>query len=254
MSGSTTPFLRFTNGFLAEAKLDWISYWLLNCGVFVPIAIGSYFWARPELRRVTLPFLLLLPLAMFVAFQPYSFDNIKLLVYLNAACALLVADFAARLQHHWRSVRMLRIAAVALCIGTGALSWVRELGVPCQMASPEERAVAELVLRVTDQSSVLLTGQKFNHPVPFLTGRTIVLGFHNWLDQHGIPFRARADDVREMYLGGPRAIDLLANYRVTHIVVGPYERAEFPELNEGAIAALSTGVERSGEYAIYRIF
>jgi uncharacterized membrane protein len=121
------------------------------------------------------------------------------------------------------------------------------------MATAAERGFAARVLASTDERSLVLTAQKFNHPVPFLTGRTIVLGFHNWLAQHGIPFQERAADVREIYAGSARAPALLAEYGVTDVVVGPAERLEFPELNEAFLARVARAQTTDGEYTLYQL-
>jgi len=109
------------------------------------------------------------------------------------------------------------------------------------------------VLATTDEHSMILTAQQYIHPVPFLTGRTIVLGFHNWLGQHGIPFEKRAADVVEIYSGSVRAPALIAEYGITDIVVGPAERREFPGLNEEFLASVSQAQTRSGDYTMYRL-
>ena len=147
------------------------------------------------------------------------------------------------------------VAAVAIvtCAASGALSWIRAPKALCVMATADDRAFAARVLGATDERSVILTAQKLNHPVPFLTGRTILLGFHNWLSQHGIPFEQRAADVREIYAGTERATALLAQYGVTDVVVGPPERAEFPDLNEAFLASLATTRTTEGDYTLYRL-
>jgi uncharacterized membrane protein len=121
------------------------------------------------------------------------------------------------------------------------------------MATADDRAFAIRVLDATDERSVILTAQKLNHPVPFLTGRTIVLGFHNWLSQHGIPFQERADEVREIYAGGERAPELLARLGVTDVVVGPPERAEFGTLDEAFLASIATARTTEGAYTLYHL-
>jgi len=121
------------------------------------------------------------------------------------------------------------------------------------MATADDREFAAQVLATTDEHSMILTAQKFNHPIPFLTGRTIVLGFHNWLSQHGIPFEKRSADVVEIYSGTKRAPALIAEYGITDIVVGPAERQEFPGLNERFLARASHAKTTYGEYTMYRL-
>lgn len=253
MAASATPFIRPANGFLFDTPLAWPRYWLLNGGLFVPLALVAWPRAGRDLRRTTLPLLLLLPLAMAVSFQPNPFDDIKLLLFVDVGCALLVADLGRRWFARGRAGAAVAIVAIVVCTASGALSWIRAPGARCVMATADDHAFAARVLETTDDHSVILTAQRLNHPVPFLTGRTIVLGFHNWLSQHGIPFQERADDVRAMYAGAERAAALLRRYGVTDVVIGPPEREEFPDLNEAFFAGVAAGRVVSGPYALYRL-
>jgi hypothetical protein len=253
MAGAATPFIRLANGFLFDTPLRWPAYWLLNGGLFVPLGIGAWFFASPDLRRMTLPLLILLPLSMAVSFQPNPFDNIKLLLFFHLGSALLIADFCRRSVQASKGRAVIAAAAVLVCTATGIHSWIREANVPCEMATADDREFAAQVLATTDEHSMILTAQKFNHPIPFLTGRTIVLGFHNWLSQHGIPFEKRSADVVEIYSGTKRAPALIAEYGITDIVVGPAERQEFPGLNERFLARASHAKTTYGEYTMYRL-
>jgi hypothetical protein len=253
-AASATPFVRLANGFLFDTPLSWPTYWLLNGGVFVPLALGAWCAARPSLRAATLPLLLLLPLAMAVSFQPNPYDNVKLLLFFQLGAAVLIADLCRKSVARSRAAAVLAAAAIVFCTASGVLAWIREANIPCEMATPADVAFADVVLRETDTQSVVLTGQHYTHPVPFLAGRTIVLGFHNWLGQHGIPFADRVPDVRAIYTGAANAGELIAKYHVSHIVIGPIERREFPDLDESAIARLARSAPvTSGPYALYPV-
>ena len=252
-ASAVLPFIRRANGFLFDTPLSWPTYWLLNGGLFVPLGIGAWFFSRRGLRRTTLPLLILLPLCMWVTFQPNPFDNIKLLLFFHVGCALLIADFCRRSIQAGTGRAAVAAAAVLVCTASGILSWIREPNMPCLMATAADREFAARVLATTDEDSMILTAQQYIHPVPFLAGRTIVLGFQNWLGQHGIPFEKRAADVAEMYAGSARAPALIAEYGISDVVVGPAERREFPTLNEEFLASLSEAPVRSGDYTLYRL-
>ncbi len=251
LSASDTPFIRPANGFLFDTSLSWPVYWLLNGGLFVPLGVAAWFLAGRGLRRGTLPLVLILPLALTVSFQPNPFDNIKILLFFHFGAALLIADLFRRGASAGR--RALAVGAVLVCTATGVHSWIREAHVPCEMAGPASREFADFVVKRTDERSRILTAQHYTHPVPFLAGRTIILGFHNWLSHHGIPFKRRAADVAAIYSGGPKARELIAEYGITDVVVGPDERREFSGLNERFLAGVSRRKEVFGEYALYRL-
>jgi hypothetical protein len=250
---SAIPFIRRANGFLFETQLNWPTYWLLNGGLFVPLAIWAWFFAKRDLKFMTFPLIMLLPLSMAVSFQPNPFDNIKLLLFFHLGSAILIAHFCQRNFQSGRGRAAIAVAAVMICTASGFLSWIREANTPCEMATAADREFGAQVLSNTDEHSMILTGQHYTHPVPFLTGRTIVLGFHNWLAMTGIPFEKRATDVIEIYSGTKRAPELIAKYGITDIVIGPVERREFPGLNEGFLAKISNRKITSGGYTMYRL-
>ena len=56
-----------------------------------------------------------------------------------------------------------------------------------------------------------------------------------------------------MFRGGERARELLRRYRVTYVLVGPYERAEFPDLDEAFLGQFAREHVRIGGYTLYRL-
>lgn len=246
-------FVRAADGYLSATPLPWPTYMLLNGGLFVPLAFGAWWFAPRRLRMATIPLLLLFPLCLAVWFQPNPFDNIKLLLFFHLGGALLIADLCRRSVARGGVAVAFAAIAVAICTGSGLLAWVREANIPCRMATTTDRDFAALVLQQTDERSVVLTSSRFTHPVPFLTGRPIVLGFHNWLSQHGIPYTERAKEVVSIYDGDAGATALIAKYGITDVVVGPTERDEFPGLDESFIAGLATTRFSLGPYALYRL-
>src|SRR4029077_8224221 len=138
---SATPFIRRANGFLFDTQLNWPTYWLLNGGLVVPLGLGAGFFADRDLKFVTLPLMILLPLCMAVSFQPNPFDNIKLLLFFHWGSALVIADFCRRSIQSGKSRAMIAAIAVLICTATGIHSWVREPHFPCLMATAANREV-----------------------------------------------------------------------------------------------------------------
>nr|MDP9211871.1 hypothetical protein [bacterium] len=73
---------------------------------------------------------------------------------------------------------------------------------------------------------VWLTGQQVNNPVASLAGRRLVLGYTGWLWSYGLDFAQRESDVRRMYEGVPETPELLRQYRIDFVMIGPSERAD----------------------------
>ena len=250
---SDPPFIRIHLGWMCDAKSAdaWLQYWLHNSGLRLPLGCIAWGLAPVRLKKWTGPLLGLLILGNVVVFQPFVYDNIKLFIFADLALAALTAALLARLWE--KSHRLLAALLVLLLTASGILSIGRETRLHSLIVDRNGMAFAELVKEYTAPRSVLLTGSEHTHPVPVLTGRSIVMGYVGWLGQHGVPFGPRAAEVKTMFAGGGNARELLRKYRVDYVVIGPPERREFPELNEPFIAAESRAKFEQGPYALYQI-
>lgn len=252
---STPPFIRIHLGWMCDAKTvgAWLQYWLHNSGIRLPLGCIAWGIAPLRIKKWTAPLLGLLILGNVVVFQPFVYDNIKLFIFADLAFAALTAALLSRLWQTSIPNRFLAGILVFLLTASGILSIGRETRLHSLIVDRNGMAFAELVKEYTAPRTVFLTGSEHTHPVPVLTGRSIVMGYTGWLGQHGIPFASRAAEVNSMFAGGENARDLLKKYRVDYVVIGPAERREFPDLNEPFFAAESRAKYEQGPYALYEI-
>lgn len=207
-------------------------FWLRNWGVaFVLVPINLVVAVRLTRRDFALPLYTAL-LVVFVAanvyqFQPNVWDNMKFLIHAYMIVALLAAGGVA----HWLAQRGARrvVAAVTIAGMTviGALSVLRATEARDQLASRPAVVMAAKLRDLLPADARVLTADAHNHVVPMLTGRRIVMGYRGWLWTHGVDYRALERDVRKMFKGGVEAKPLLRHHRVTHVYIGPQERAEW---------------------------
>jgi hypothetical protein len=233
-------FIRVDVGWTSNERLLW--FWAKNLGVFGPLLLVALIWL---FRRERGLFLLYLPfLAVFIganiwAFQPWDYDNGKLILYWFFVSTIVVARFldATLFAGDWARA-VLGVQLVLLMTFAGGLDLFRTFTPVSsyRIFSHEDLAVAARVRELTPPDAVILTASNHNHPVPSLTGRSIVLGYHGWLWSHGYDYSPRARDVAAIYAGSPELEALLARYRVGFVLVGPREREEFRDLNEDAFA------------------
>jgi hypothetical protein len=210
------------------------SFWALNAGgLFILLALG-FLKAKKETRIFYLPFFLLFVLANLVKFQPWYFDNYKLLLHwlaLTSALAPLALCWIRDFKAPARTYVTVGLAALLVAsTGFGVFTHGSMVEQTYEMWSGEEIAMATWVRANTAPDAVFLTGTAHNHPIPALTGRPRVMGYEGWLWSHGIPWTSiegRKSDEIAMYEGNST---LLLEYGVKYVCVGPYERA-FAEEN-----------------------
>lgn len=224
--------LRFVPGWVAPPT-PWLTFWLLNLGLFGPLLLATF--ALPDLlpqrsRRFLLAFQPLFVAANLFVFQPWDWDNTKVLVWWYLASCVLVAALLARiyaLRPAWLLRPIVLLVVVSLTL-SGILENANQmLGRDRHLLlTPEEVELARSIRAGTDPKAVFAIGLQHNHPVSVLTGRRVLTGYPAWLWSQGIDSTERERDLREILTLGPDATSLIARYGIDYVVVGPEERTK----------------------------
>lgn len=227
----TGKFVRFQYGWTKGSE-DLLWFWLKNAGLFIPLLIIGIFKFRKELPllvAVTLAAGFVWVLANLFVFQPWDWDNTKLLVY----WFILSLPIVSLLLLRWMDRGLWATAGVAVVILSltiaGAADVSRALQPWAYKVQMFDRTGLEIGQTVIDRSppdSVWLTAQMVNNPVSVLGGRRVVLGYTGNLWSYGLEFGQREEDVQAMFEGRPGTEQLLAKYGVDFVTIGPAERGD----------------------------
>jgi hypothetical protein len=198
-----------------------------------------------------LPFTLCFIVPNFVKMAPWIWDNIKVLYYWWLASAPLVALLLARL---WQQGNVRRVIAAVLfvCVTlAGALdvAGIAFRSIKYQVFDADGLRFAELVKAQTAPRSLIVHAPVHNTPV-FLTGRRSLMGYPGHIWTHGLQFVQRESEIKRIYLGAPDAAQLIRNYGIEYLVVGPQERIVTP-VNDQFINRFQK-VGEVGEYKLYK--
>jgi hypothetical protein len=212
-----------------EISLVW--FLLLNWGVFLPLAAISFFQFGYYKEPLVLGGVILFVLCFLVRFMPYPWDNNKILTW---AHLLLCVPVAHLLAYLWERPRWLpRATAVVLVIlatATGALELWRQTNtdrLAVRMFSAEEIELADAFRELSSPADLVLSSDHHHHWVPSLAGRRVLLGYRGWLGAWGIDYKAVERDVRTMLAAEPGTVDLMREYGVDYVVIGPTERSRY---------------------------
>jgi hypothetical protein len=234
-SENVLKYIRLDPGFTSEENIIW--FWIKNLGLFAPMFVVSVFWIFRKNRQAFLlycPFLFLFIISNIFIFQPWAFDNTKILIYWFFASSILVAYFLYEefFTESWFK-KILGILAVFIMILAGTIDLFRTFTPPTnyRIFSNIDIEVANSVKNFTPKDSLFVTASNHNHPIPSLSGRSTLLGFHGWIWSHGLTYQQRAQDIEKIYTGGDTASRLIKNYRINYVTVGPQEKADF-DVNE----------------------
>ena len=255
-------------GALAAFRLDigwvaspdpWWWFWLKNLGLFIPLgllALGARRILPPRSHRALLAFMPIFAVANLFAFQPWDWDNHKILIYFFLALTILVAALLVRAWRSSRSVvlRLLLVGVVVTMTLGPALENLDQLEGHGQylMLTTEQLQIAAEIRAVTDPKALLVGGMQPQDPIMELTGRRLLMGYWGQLWVSGIAYQQRQADVGTIYAMGPGADSLLRQYKVDYVVIGPDERSTL-RANEAAYAARFPVVASTQDYRVYDV-
>jgi hypothetical protein len=208
-------------------------FWIKNTGLFWPLlllALLSPLALRGRARQLIAPFSLVFLVANLVKFQPWDWDNSKLLVFWYMASAVAVGALLVRLARAHLLGGVLAVAIWLSLVASGVLSLMQFLppqGPAYVWFSAEEVQLAAQIRQQTPPQAVFVTGQEPNNAIADLAGRPVLMSYPGWLWSYGINYAQREADIARIYSGSPEALGLLSHYHADYIVIGPRERGDF---------------------------
>jgi len=250
--------MRWQVGWIAPPD-SWGWFWLKNLGAFLP-ALGLALLDRdllaPQVRRFLAGFMPVFVLANLVSFQPWDWDNTKVLVWWYLASCVLVAAVLAKLWRevpHWPARATIGVV-LATMLGAGVLQNVDQLmgNDRHPLLTAEEVALAERVRKETEPRAIFAVGIQSNHPVPVLAGRRVMMSYPGWLWSQGFDYAERERDLRAILALAPDATERMARYHVDYVVIGPTEK-ETLGADLAAYRARYPVVIESESYAIFDV-
>lgn len=253
-----TAAMRLQLGWVAGPDA-WPWFWLKNLGLFLPL-LGIALTSRPLLpalsRRFLWGFMPLFLIANVAVFQPWDWDNIKVLAYWFLAVCVAVA---ALLTRWWRTqrtfaVRSLIAAAVVTMTLSGLLLNLSQLLGQDQhlLLTREEVDLAATVRTITPPAAIFAAGLQHNHPISVLAGRRVMMGYPGVLWAQGIDYAQRERDLRAIYALASDMPALVSRYDVTYVVIGPNEQQQLGA-NLAGYRARYPLVLHTANYEIFKV-
>ncbi len=199
---STGTFFAWQPGFDGGAAQP-LRYWLMNAGLFLPLALFGIARAAPSsLRLFALPFASLFILANLFRLSPWIWDNMKFLAPAHAGLAPFAALALGFLWKDGRTGRAIAVAAFVVTSLSGALdiSKVAMAGGVYGIFDRNDLAFAAKVRETTPSTTTILTAPTHNHAV-LLSGRRVFLGYEGHLWSQGLDYIARKPVAEAVFRG-----------------------------------------------------
>ncbi|MBO0724604.1 MAG: hypothetical protein J2P52_03310 [Blastocatellia bacterium] len=232
-------------------------FWAVNAGIFILLLIAALLIRKITSSRQALfylPFTLWFFVPNFVSLAPWTWDNIKVLVYWSLASAPFVAATLAYL--FTRRLIVARVLAAALMVGltlSGALDVTRALS-PAENVEVFGKAELEVaaLLREKTRPRALILHAPIHNSVVALSGRQSVMGYPGHLWTHGLNYAPRELDVKTIYKGGAQMIEPLSRLGIDYVIIGPAERLQLAP-DETLFGKLYPVVIDHAGYRVYQV-
>lgn len=235
-------FIRWRPGWLADRNQDfWLWFWFKNLGAVLPLSLIGFKLAGKKLRQFSLGFWIIFILANLWQWQPWEWDNTKLITHWYLIAAVLAGKAIEKgLNSKEKIIKSLSLVFFSLSILSGShdvwrLTQYQQRKI--RFFTTEQLTLADKIRKNTNPKAIFLTADNHDHWVPVLTGRKIVLGFKGWLWSYGLDFSRQEQAVKTIYQGGEAAKELLKHYQVDYIVIGPMEKESNLKVNTAWLEA-----------------
>jgi hypothetical protein len=197
---------RFRLGWMQQAGESIWAFWWTNFGLMgvLFVALPFLLLLRRDWRHYLvwyLPFLAILAVTQVYAFQPFEYDNLKLIYYVYLLAGLFAGFLAVQAYRASRWNLALLLPAGLVVAIPGLLSLTHEFQLHDQFASNADVALARWVRANTAPDDVFLSTDRPNQPIATLGGRSIVMGYRGWLFNFNLPYNQREAAVNAALLG-----------------------------------------------------
>ena len=241
-----------------------ILFWAANGGVFIALIIvgllatrwrpfGSLITIPPRMALFLLPFAAWFIIPNVLRLAPWVWDNIKVLFYYWVGFTPLVALVLAQLwtRSRWAG-RVLMVGLVLALTLSASLDVGRVISGQTNYGEYTSDGVAfgAAIRQATPTDALILSDPTWNLPA-YLAGRPSLLGYTAWPWSRGLDPNARERDVKLIYAGGPTALTLLHQYKVSFVEVSPLERNDLT-VSDPFFASMHQ-VVAIGDYTLYEV-
>lgn len=256
--GETTNFFAFRLGWMIPPTIgsvvypqgeiptilssSFIQFLWINFGIILPAFIFSILiillnktitrFNNMLIFSFTLSGLALFIIVQLIRFQPWDFDNNKILVYFQFFAIPLIL-FTIKNIYLKRKIlgTFIAITLVTLSLFSGILDMIPRIAAPNKslpiIFDKDSKIMASYIRQNIPEKDLILTGTGHRNLVASLTGRPVIVGYPGWLWSRGINYGERESEVKNFYLNPLKSNTLVKKYPIKHILLSNQEIYDF---------------------------
>lgn len=168
--------------------------------------------------------LLFFAVVQIIRFQPWDYDNNKILVYMQFFAAPAIVAFFAWLKDHQKVLGSILFATfVIIAIHSGVLDQVPRALVPYGnlpvIFNTDVIIMSDYIKRNIDEKEIILTSSTHLNPVNSLAGRPVIVGYPGWLWTRGISYVKEENDLKNFYYDPISNFDIASKYGAKYVLI-----------------------------------
>lgn len=235
----------------------------INFGLILPVFILASFWlmrkkikAGKEVVFYISGAIFFFVLAQLFKFQPWDYDNNKILVYFQFFAAPIIILFFLKLMEKNKKVGAVLLGLFfIIAIHSGVIDIIPRYLVPVKnipvIFSKNAQQVAEYIRENISEKEQILTSSTHLNPVNSLAGRPAIVGYPGWLWTKGLDYTERENDVKSFY-SDPNRANIIEKYNIKYILLDPQAVYDWKTKKEIFDAKFPT-VFSNNSYTLYKI-
>lgn len=210
-------FLHFSTGWLSQ-KENIIIFWMKNSFLIIPLAIIGLFKIDKLHRIYFIPAILIFILANIIIFQPWDWDNIKILIWSFLFFSILAGKLLSELFLNGKLVKLLISLIILTSTLSGLLSLAFQLKYRFTIYDLADIELSSWLKKNTNVDDIFLIDPIPNHPSTGLAGRLAYVGYPGHLWVHGIDYSKREKINNQIYAGDFSKINNI-DPQITYIIL-----------------------------------
>jgi hypothetical protein len=214
-----------------ETFISYMKFLWVNFGVILPLfAVAVFLGLKEKIKCKNLKFFILAGIMFFALvqlfkFQPWDYDNNKLLVYSQFFIApVLVFFFIYLMKLREKLGAALLLVFFILAIHSGIVDIIPRYLVPTNkiptIFNKGAIDMAEFIRENVPEDAQIITSSTHLNLVSSLAGRPVLVGYPGWLWTKGVDYGPRESDLKAFYTN-PDDLDILRKYDVEYVLLDP---------------------------------
>ena len=261
-------FFAFYPGWMAnknEHNVNIFIFWFYNFGLFFPVSLFLYFYKKLYKNYLYTSALFIFIVMHIFKFQPWVWDNAKLLTYWYLIFCIPIAKELAILytvinkKTHFL-VKLFKVGLATLLLILLTFSGFLDILYLSNykknsyvISSSSDLNFAKNVNKVISSGNTVLTATNHNNVISNHTKGRVLLGFTGWLWSYGINYYKTYNDLQQMYINPANSLNLYKNYNVKYVVVSGVEESEFKNINSSYFYTNFNLVIDSPNFKLFRV-